>query len=144
MGGLPLVCELCCFCPVFTSSWLKMRQVPLTLNTHISCPAFSGMQCVFCAQFTQISLLCFRKLVHVAAALQVRINTQIMVLWSQYELSARFAYRFDGDGMVHAVHFGEGKAKSYSNHWIRCDRFVEERDAGSNVYMRVRVLCCPD
>jgi carotenoid cleavage dioxygenase-like enzyme len=48
--------------------------------------------------------------------------------------------RFDGDGMVHAVHFGEGKAKSYSNHWIRCDRFVEEREAGSNVYMRVRLL----
>src|SRR5208282_4989907 len=35
---------------------------------------------------------------------------------------------FDGDGMVHAVHFCEGQA-TYRNRWVRTDGFVAERDA---------------
>lgn len=42
--------------------------------------------------------------------------------------------------MVHALHFEDGQAQSYSNHWIRCDRFIEEKEHGSNLYMRV---CLP-
>lgn len=40
---------------------------------------------------------------------------------------------FDGDGMVHAVHFADGQA-TYRNRWIRTDGFVSERDAGRAIY----------
>jgi len=40
---------------------------------------------------------------------------------------------FDGDGMVHAVHFADGQA-TYRNKWIRTDAFVSERDAGQAIY----------
>ena len=36
---------------------------------------------------------------------------------------------FDGDGMVHAVHFHDGTA-SYRNRWVRTDAFERERAAG--------------
>ena len=36
---------------------------------------------------------------------------------------------FDGDGMVHAVHFHDGKV-SYRNRWVRTDAFERERAAG--------------
>jgi carotenoid cleavage dioxygenase len=36
---------------------------------------------------------------------------------------------FDGDGMVHAVHFHDGKA-TYRNRWVRTDAFERERAAG--------------
>lgn len=40
---------------------------------------------------------------------------------------------FDGDGMIHAIHFERGKA-SYRNRWIRTDGFRTERDAGHAVW----------
>ena len=46
--------------------------------------------------------------------------------------------RFDGDAMVHAIHFAGGKAKSYCNHWIRTQRYLMEKAAGFNLLMRVR------
>lgn len=39
--------------------------------------------------------------------------------------------------MVHAVVLRDGKAQSYANHWLRCDRFLHEQKAGSNIYLRV-------
>ncbi|HVA68618.1 MAG TPA: carotenoid oxygenase family protein [Candidatus Binataceae bacterium] len=40
---------------------------------------------------------------------------------------------FDGDGMIHAIHFEGGKA-SYRNRWIRTDGFRTEREAGHAVW----------
>jgi carotenoid cleavage dioxygenase-like enzyme len=40
---------------------------------------------------------------------------------------------FDGDGMIHAIHFEGGKA-SYRNRWIRTDGFRIEREAGHAVW----------
>ena len=48
--------------------------------------------------------------------------------------------RFDGEGMVHAVHFQDGQAKSYSNHWLRTKRFLAEAAAGSNLFLRVSYI----
>ena len=48
--------------------------------------------------------------------------------------NARFAARgryhwFDGDGMIHAVHFEDGVA-SYRNRWVRTEGFLAEERAG--------------
>lgn len=40
---------------------------------------------------------------------------------------------FDGDGMIHAIHFEDGKA-SYRNRWIRTDGFRNEQQAGHAVW----------
>ncbi len=40
---------------------------------------------------------------------------------------------FDGDGMIHAIHFERGKA-SYRNRWIRTDGFRNEQQAGHAVW----------
>jgi carotenoid cleavage dioxygenase-like enzyme len=40
---------------------------------------------------------------------------------------------FDGDGMVHAVHFSEGAA-AYRNRWVRTDGFQREQAAGTAVW----------
>ena len=37
---------------------------------------------------------------------------------------------FDGDGMVHSVHFADGAA-TYRNRWVRTEGFLAERDAGT-------------
>src|SRR5947209_9325287 len=46
----------------------------------------------------------------------------------QHEPQGRYHW-FDGDGMVHAVHFADGCA-SYRNRWVRTDAFERERAAG--------------
>lgn len=46
--------------------------------------------------------------------------------------------RFDGEAMVHAVCFEDGKAKSYGNHWLRTFRYGVEKAAGCNIFLRVR------
>ena len=46
----------------------------------------------------------------------------------QFEPQGRYHW-FDGDGMVHAVHFADGRA-TYRNRWIRTDGFEREREAG--------------
>lgn len=46
----------------------------------------------------------------------------------QYPPVGRYHW-FDGDGMVHAVHFNDGKA-TYRNRWVRTDAFDRERAAG--------------
>jgi len=43
---------------------------------------------------------------------------------------------FDGDGMVHAVHFADGEA-TYRNRWVRTDGFVTERDAERAIYQGI-------
>jgi carotenoid cleavage dioxygenase-like enzyme len=40
---------------------------------------------------------------------------------------------FDGDGMVHAIEFQDGKA-SYRNRWVRTDGFVAEQQAGHAIW----------
>jgi carotenoid cleavage dioxygenase-like enzyme len=40
---------------------------------------------------------------------------------------------FDGDGMIHAIHFEGGKA-SYRNRWIRTDGFRREAQAGHAIW----------
>jgi carotenoid cleavage dioxygenase-like enzyme len=40
---------------------------------------------------------------------------------------------FDGDGMVHSVHFADGQA-TYRNRWVRTDGFLAERDAGRAIW----------
>lgn len=42
--------------------------------------------------------------------------------------------------MVHSVLFQDGQAKAYSNHWIRCKRYLYEKALGSNLYVRVRFV----
>ena len=44
----------------------------------------------------------------------------------QFEPRGRYHW-FDGDGMVHAVHFADGRA-TYRNRWIRTDGFRRERE----------------
>ncbi len=46
----------------------------------------------------------------------------------QYPPTGRYHW-FDGDGMVHAVHFHDGSA-TYRNRWVRTDAFERERAAG--------------
>src|SRR5438270_13580155 len=43
---------------------------------------------------------------------------------------------FDGDGMVHAVRFANGKA-SYRNRWVRTDAFGREAEAGDALWTGV-------
>jgi carotenoid cleavage dioxygenase len=43
---------------------------------------------------------------------------------------------FDGDGMLHAVHFEEGRAR-YRNRWVRTRAFVEEERAGHPLWSGV-------
>jgi carotenoid cleavage dioxygenase-like enzyme len=50
----------------------------------------------------------------------------------QFEPKGRYHW-FDGDGMVHAVHFREGGA-TYRNRWVRTGGFERERDAGTTVW----------
>ncbi len=45
----------------------------------------------------------------------------------QFDPHGRYHW-FDGDGMLHAVHFADGKA-TYRNRWVRTDGFERERDA---------------
>jgi len=40
---------------------------------------------------------------------------------------------FDGDGMLHAVHFQDGRA-TYRNRYVRTSGFVKERDAGAAIW----------
>jgi carotenoid cleavage dioxygenase-like enzyme len=40
---------------------------------------------------------------------------------------------FDGDGMVHSVHFADGMA-TYRNRWVRTEGFLAERDAGTAIW----------
>lgn len=40
---------------------------------------------------------------------------------------------FDGDGMMHAMHFQDGKA-SYRNRWVQTAGLQGERDAGQSLY----------
>jgi carotenoid cleavage dioxygenase-like enzyme len=42
--------------------------------------------------------------------------------------------------MVHAMEFKDGRALSYNNHYLRCERFVHEQEEGKNIYLRVRIL----
>jgi carotenoid cleavage dioxygenase-like enzyme len=50
----------------------------------------------------------------------------------QFEPRGRYHW-FDGDGMVHAVRFAEGRA-TYRNRWIRTAGFQRERSAGEPLW----------
>lgn len=43
---------------------------------------------------------------------------------------------FDGDGMLHGIHFADGKA-SYRNRWVRTEGFEAERSAGQALWTGV-------
>ncbi|MEO7330142.1 MAG: carotenoid oxygenase family protein [Minicystis sp.] len=43
---------------------------------------------------------------------------------------------FDGDGMIHAIHFEDGKAR-YRNRWIRTKAFLAEEEAGHALWKGV-------
>eukprot|EP00892_Ulva_mutabilis_P006059 jgi/Ulvmu1/3825/UM018_0036.1 len=43
----------------------------------------------------------------------------------------------DGEAMLHGVRFENGQALSYCNHWLRCPRFVHEKEQGENIYIRI-------
>ena len=49
-----------------------------------------------------------------------------------HEAISRY-HPFDGDGMVHAVRFGGGKA-SYRNRFVRTDGFVAEQESGTSLW----------
>ena len=53
----------------------------------------------------------------------------------QYAPTGRYHW-FDGDGMVHAVRFHEGRA-SYRNRWVRTRGFVDEQAAGRPLWSGV-------
>jgi len=44
---------------------------------------------------------------------------------------------FDGDGMIHAVRFQQGRM-SYRNRWIRTDAFRREEEAGEGLFYGIR------
>jgi carotenoid cleavage dioxygenase-like enzyme len=44
-----------------------------------------------------------------------------------------YANWYDGDGMVHAFRFEEGRVH-YTNKWVRTERFARERDAGEALF----------
>ncbi len=47
----------------------------------------------------------------------------------QYPPRGHYANWYDGDGMVHAFHFGGDRVR-YVNRWVRTERFEREREAG--------------
>ncbi|MBI3784157.1 MAG: carotenoid oxygenase family protein [Deltaproteobacteria bacterium] len=49
-----------------------------------------------------------------------------------YEPIGRYHW-FDGDGMIHAITLGDGRA-SYRNRWVRSAGMLEERKAGKALY----------
>lgn len=51
----------------------------------------------------------------------------------QYPPRGHYANWYDGDGMVHAFHFRDGRV-SYVNRWTRTERFERERAAGRALY----------
>ncbi|MDR2332322.1 MAG: carotenoid oxygenase family protein [Burkholderiaceae bacterium] len=51
---------------------------------------------------------------------------------SYYQPEWRY-HAYDGDGMLHAVHFNKGKV-SYRNKWVRTDGLVEEQRAGQSLW----------
>lgn len=50
---------------------------------------------------------------------------------------------FDGDGMLHAVRFEDGRAH-YSNRYVRTKGLLEERAAGTNLWRGLREPIVPD
>ena len=44
---------------------------------------------------------------------------------------------FDGDGMMHKLNFSNGKV-SYSNRWVRTQKFMQEKEAGLAIYAGFR------
>ena len=50
----------------------------------------------------------------------------------RFEPRGRYHW-FDGDGMVHAVHFEDGRA-SYANRWVRTKAFALEQEAGRALF----------
>ena len=50
----------------------------------------------------------------------------------RYEPKGRYHW-FDGDGMLHAVHFEDGRAH-YRNRWVRTEAFAIEDAAGEAVW----------
>ena len=51
---------------------------------------------------------------------------------ARYEPNGRY-HPFDGDGMVHAAHFDNGKL-TYRNRWVQTDGFEEEALQGHSTH----------
>ena len=55
---------------------------------------------------------------------------------ARYAPNGRY-HPFDGDGMVHAAHFAQGRL-SYRNRWVQTDGFAEEQQAGQSTHYGIR------
>lgn len=55
---------------------------------------------------------------------------------ARYAPNGRY-HPFDGDGMVHAAHFAQGRL-TYRNRWVQTDGFVEEQQAGQSTHYGIR------
>ena len=53
----------------------------------------------------------------------------------RYDAPGRYHW-FDGDGMIHAIHFENGKAR-YQNRWVRTEAFKAEEKAGGSLWSGV-------
>lgn len=53
----------------------------------------------------------------------------------RYEAPGRYHW-FDGDGMIHAMHFDNGKVR-YQNRWVRTEAFKAESAAGRSLFSGV-------
>jgi carotenoid cleavage dioxygenase-like enzyme len=60
----------------------------------------------------------------------------------QYVYSENY-HMFEGDGMVHAVTFHNGKI-SYENRWIRTEKFLKERKSGRSLFGGMRDFMARD
>jgi len=52
---------------------------------------------------------------------------------SQFKPDDRYAYPFDGTGMIHAIYIENGRAR-YRNRWVLTKEVLEERAAGHRIY----------
>jgi carotenoid cleavage dioxygenase-like enzyme len=55
---------------------------------------------------------------------------------ARYAPNGRY-HPFDGDGMVHAAHFDNGRL-TYRNRWVHTDGFKEEQEAGRSTHYGIR------
>ncbi|WP_158902540.1 carotenoid oxygenase family protein [Burkholderia sp. L27(2015)] len=51
----------------------------------------------------------------------------------QFEPDDRYAYPFDGTGMIHAIYIENGRAR-YRNRWVLTQELLKERAAGQRIY----------
>ena len=119
-----------------------MRRLEATMCTSfqpLSCvqslrvtPALSQVRVCSCTHRRNVQLSC--QDVNAACAVLCAAASRLLQV-------AGIGCRFDGDAMIHAVRFADGKALSYQNHWLRTPRFLVEQQSGHDGSGRVHVSC---